>query len=60
MLLLQTFEVDQKAELVESLVLIEVVELARNLLTIDGDKCRTDITVGGEFDDYWFIVTNRL
>ena len=60
LLLLLAFEVDEKTELVESLVLIEVIELTGDLLTIDGDEGRTNITIGGEVDDHWFIVANRL
>ena len=58
--LLLAFEVGQKAELVEGLVLIEIVELARYLLTVDGDECRTDIAIRGKIDDHRFIVANRL
>ena len=60
LLLLLAFEIDEKTKLVEGLVLIEVVELAGDLLIIDGDKCRTNITIRGEVDDHRFIVANRL
>ena len=60
LLLFLALEVGQKTELVEGLVLIEVVELTRYLLTVDGDECRTDIAVGSEVDDHRFIVANRL
>ena len=48
-------EVGQKAELVEGVVLIEVVQLAGNLLPVQGDQRRAYLAIGSQRNNNRYI-----
>ena len=59
LLLLLGLQVDQEAQLVEHLVLIEVVELTRYLLTTTGDQRTAHLAITVERDNYRLIGSRK-
>ena len=55
LLLLLLVKIGQEAELIEGFILVEVVQLARYLLTVQSDQCRQYLPVRSQIDDNRYI-----